>query len=124
MAAAAMHLRGPRLIRHIFSRLFFSVTYQVLLDGKAREREKEKERQRQRAKMTSLLRIKVPMLQAAHAITTCRRVDFLEGGGGEVAIVCTNPPKITQPWVTVLWNLPLTTTNVFLSRASLHPALP
>lgn len=95
----------------IFQALLFSnVPGFVGWQGK---RERGKERQREQAKMTSLIRIKVPMLQAAHAITTCRRVDFLEGGGGlrlcaptrpnspspglQYSGICLSPPQMFFP---------------------------
>lgn len=61
----------------IFSRSFSTVTYLVLLLAR-QERDGGRERGGGSAnKKAPHSRIKVPMLQAAHAITTCRRVGYV-----------------------------------------------
>lgn len=105
MAADAMHMRGPRLIRHVYSRSFLTVRTVLVLT----RQEKEKERERESEREGPHPRIKVPMFQAAHAITICRWVDW-----GRMVDVCTNPPENQPALGTALWNPPFTTTLFFL----------
>lgn len=115
MAAAAMHMRGPRLIRHVYSRSFLTVRTALLLT----RQEKEKEREREREREGPHPRIKVPMFQAAHAITTCRWADW-----GVWLMCAPTRPKTTQPWEQHS-GIRLSPPHCFsFGRASLHPALP
>jgi hypothetical protein len=108
MATAAMHVRGPRLTRHVHtSRYFSTVTSGRYCCWRGRsERETSPSHEGPHA----------PSCPCHHHL----QASGFEGGG----LNCVHQParKTTQPLGTLLWNPPLTTT--LTSSAGLHCTLP
>lgn len=109
MAAAAMRVRGPGLIRHVYSR--FCTRHSFWRDksegrggGGIGGREGGRRREGPHPRLASRCPCsKLPMPSPS-------------AGGwvwGRGLIVCTKPPKNRPALATVFWNPPLTTTSIF-----------